>query len=196
MNISVSLPQWRLKAAVKITFLLQFQPVIIKCAEIYYCGPMKTDFSALFPQKEGKTFFLKCSTFLLLCCQQDRLQNMRQPAHSYIKYQVHRVHMQNRVFTHCRSKTQLGYHCVPLSEVLYQSQYLVSCVNGCCVEPSNSTGAGKRVDAKQKSLHWLLQSRNLPAEVKGLWQTCISKWRYCTSVWRGSSQLKSAEQRW
>lgn len=111
-----------------------------------------------FSQKEGKTFFLKCSRFLPLCCQQDRLQNMRQPALSYIKYQVHRVHMQNRVFTHCRSKTQLGYHCAPLSEVLYQSQYLASCTNGCCVEPSNSTGAGKGVNAKQKRLHWALSS--------------------------------------
>lgn len=72
-----------------------------------------------------------------------------QTACSYNEYQVHGVHMQSGFFARCTSKAQLGYHRVPSSEALYQSQYLVSCINGCCAEPSNSTpGLG----AKQKSL--------------------------------------------
>lgn len=66
-----------------------------------------------------------------------------EPVRSYIRSQVHGVHMQ-RFFTHCSPKTQLRYHCVPLSKLLYQSQYLLSCINGCCVETSNSTGTAEK----------------------------------------------------
>lgn len=70
------------------------------------------------------------------CCQSAGKIKYEQ-TDSHIKCQVHRVHMQGRVFTHCRSKTQQGYHCVPLSELLYQCKYLVSCINGCCVKAAN-----------------------------------------------------------
>lgn len=63
--------------------------------------------------------------------------NTKQLICIHIKCQVQRVHMQRGLFTHCRSKTQLGYHCVPMSELLYQSKYLASCINGCCVKLAN-----------------------------------------------------------
>lgn len=82
-------------------------------------------------------------------CRQSRAQIKYKVTNSHIKCQVHRVHMQRGVFTHCSFKTQLGYHCVPLSELLYPCQYLASCINGCCVKPANCTGsAEERVNAK------------------------------------------------
>lgn len=78
--------------------------------------------------------------FCLFGVSQQAGTGVSQAACSYIKYQVHGVHMQSSFFTHCRPKAQLGYRPVPSSEALYQSQYLLSCINGCCAEPSDSTG--------------------------------------------------------
>lgn len=62
--------------------------------------------------------------------------------------------MKRKFFAHCRPKTQSGYRCVPLSELLYQSKYLVSCINGCCVKSCKvSWQCRERVNAKEKRLH-------------------------------------------
>lgn len=83
-----------------------------------------------------------------------------QTACSYIEYQVHGVHMQSGFFARCRSKAQLGYHRVPSGEALYQSQYLVSCINGCCAEPFKlNSGAGGQTEKAPVSLSALENTR-------------------------------------
>lgn len=119
--------------------------------------------------------------------------NESQAACSYIKYQVHRVHMQSSFFAHCRSKAQLGYRRVPSSEALYQSQYLVSCINGCCAEPSDSTGHWRQSQGQpekapvsisvMKNTHLI----DLPVQVKEWRRTCVIKGEDCPPVcarWR------------
>lgn len=96
--------------------------------------------------------------------------------------------MQSSFFAHCRSKAQLGYRRVPSSEALYQSQYLVSCINGCCAEPSDSTGRWRQSQGQtekapvsislMKNTHLI----DLPAQVKEWRRTWVIKGEDCPPV--------------
>lgn len=150
-------------------FFLQLQQKLAPAHRIVYQGQIRNEniFATemdLFGSKGTPAVFPPWIFCLFCLCDvsQQVGPGESQAACSYIKYQVHRVHMQSSFFAHCRSKTQLGYHRVPSSEALYQSQYLVSCINGCCAEPSNSTGRWSqewRPNRKGSSEHFSHEKR-------------------------------------
>lgn len=75
---------------------------------------------------------------------QQRESNTRHPAATLHVRCMESICKKKTPSTYCRSKTQLGYHYVPLSELLYKCKYLSSCINGCCAKPAHLPGTAQR----------------------------------------------------